>query len=170
MFQRFMISISLILFVISNPLSALAQKQLNDAEIAEVMEVCQKIRFDFATLALEKAQEDEVKEFASYILTDYKEDLPPVPVFIKDQNQSARDIKKEMTEMSNKLKKLKGKEFDLGYLRTQMALHKRIAKDIKEGLIPAAKNPELKKALGKLQAQMEDYVGDTLDTYISIRK
>ena len=160
----------LILFTIFLGVNGFAQKPLNDAEIAEVMEVCQKIRFDFATLALKKAESEEVKDFASYILTDYKEELSPVPVFIKDQNQSARDIKKEMSELSKELSKLKGKEFDQNYLQMQMNLHKKIVKDIEEGLIPAAKNPELKKALKQTKTQLEDYVDDTLDTYISISK
>lgn len=160
----------LILFTFMTPFTSQAAKPLNDAEIAEVMEVCRKIRFDFATIALAKAESDEVKDFASYILTDYKEELSPVPIFIKDQNQSASDIKKEMNELSADLKKLKGKEFDQSYLQMQMNLHKRIVKDIEDGLIPAAKNPELKKALKQTKAQFEDYVDDTLDAYISISK
>ncbi len=159
-----------ILFTIMFSFTSRAATPLNDAEIAEVMEVCQKIRFDFATIALSKADSDEVKDFASFILTDYKEELSPVPVFIKDQNQSASDIKKEMTELSADLKKLKGKEFDQTYLQMQMNLHKKIVKSIEDGLIPAAKSPELKKALKLTKAQLEEYVDDTLDTYISISK
>ena len=159
-----------ILFILMTPFTGFAQKPLNDAEIAEVMEVCQKIRFDFAQIALKKASTDEVKDFARYVLTDYKDETPPIPIFLKNQNQSARDIKKNIATMTAQLKKLKGKEFDQAYLQMQMDLHKRIMKDFEDGLIPAAKNPELKKALSKVHDQMDNYVDDTVDAYISISK
>lgn len=160
----------LILFILICPFTGFAQKPLNDAEIAEVMEICQQIRFDFAQIALKKASTDEVKDFARYILTDYKDETAPVPIFVKDQNQSARDIKKNVALMTTQLKKLKGKNFDQTYLQMQMDLHKRIMKDFEEGLIPAAKNPDLKKALSKVHDEMDNYVDDTMDTYISINK
>lgn len=150
--------------------STSAQKPLSDAEIAEVLEVCQKIRFEFAVQALQQAETDEVKDFASYILTDYREEVSPIPRFAKHKNQSAQDIKSNMSVLSKSLKLNKGKEFDEAYLKSQMDLHKRIMQDFKDNLIPAAKNPELKKTLAKVYDEMDSYVDETLDAYISIKK
>ena len=147
-----------------------AQRPLNDAEIAEVMEVCQKVRVDFASVALQKAESDELKDFASYTISNYEEEQSPIAIFLKGQNQSASDIEREIQDVSRKLKKYKGKEFDEQFLETQMDIHKRILKDFKETLIPAAKDPELKKSLNKVYAELDDYVGGALDTYISIKK
>jgi putative membrane protein len=85
-------------------------------------------------------------------------------------NKTALDLKKTVREISEKLSKLKGAEFDKAYLQAQLDLHRRLLMEIEKTLIPAAKSPELKKALSKVHDQMEEYVDETLDAYISVRK
>lgn len=150
--------------------SIAAQKALNDAEIAEILEVCQKIRYEFAVIAMNHSESEEVKDFAIYILTDYRDESSPIPQFARNPNQTARDLKRDVNALSKSLKLNKGSEFDAVYLQSQMDLHKRIMQDFKDNLIPAAKNPELKKTLAKVYDDMDSYVDETLDTYISVRK
>jgi putative membrane protein len=162
--------VSLFVLAFSPLIWSAVQRPLNDGEIAQVMEVCQKIRFESASMALKKASTEELKNFAGYILTEYREEISPVPVFEKDQNKTVLELKKTVREISEKLSKLKGAEFDKAYLQAQLDLHRRLLMEIEKTLIPAAKSPELKKALSKVHDQMEEYVDETLDAYISVRK
>jgi putative membrane protein len=132
----------------------------NDNEITQIVETVNSGEIKMAEYALKTTKNPEVKKFAEHMKTDHTmnekktEALGVTPL----ANAKSMALKNEGESSMNKLKTLKGAEFDKAYIADQLKAHENVLKDLKTTLIPNAKNPELKAHLEMTAKKVETHI------------
>lgn len=127
----------------------------SDTQIAHIAYTAGNIDIAYATLALEKSKNAEVRKFAELMLQDHKAVnelalalLAKLGVEAEDNDTSkalAADGEKKLAE----LKALDGAAFDKAYAENELAYHQFVNKTVEESFIPAVDNAEFKDLLGE---------------------
>lgn len=138
------------------PLSSHAQG-INDAQIASIVVTANQVDIDAGKLAVERASNDKVKQFAQLMVTDHT-----------GVNKSATELvtRLKVTPQSSPtstalqaggdknlahLKTLSGAAFDKAYIDHEYAYHQQVLDALDKTLIPGATNAELKALLVKVR-------------------
>ncbi|HEY3927907.1 MAG TPA: DUF4142 domain-containing protein [Candidatus Koribacter sp.] len=125
----------------------------SDAQIAGIVQTANKLDIDQAKLALQKSQNQQVKDFANQMISDHTSLEKSVADLAKKLNvtpqdsDTSRELKQGVINEAKKLKALNGKAFDQEYVAHEVAFHQAVIDAATKTLIPNAKNPELKSAL-----------------------
>ena len=132
----------------------------NDNEITKIVETVNTGEIKMAEYAKKTTKNEEVKKFAEHMITDHgmnekKADALGVTPL---ENAKSVALKKEADESMNKLKNLKGAEFDKAYIADQLKTHEKVLNDLKTNLIPNSKNPELKAHLEMTAKKVETHL------------
>ena len=129
----------------------------NDAQIAAIVVTANQVDIDAGELAKSRSSNKEVKEFAQRMITDHSgvnkaaTDLVTRLKVKPQENPTSASLKKGGDEALNRLKGLKGAEFDKAYVDNEVTYHQAVLDAIDKTLIPNAKNEELKALLVKVR-------------------
>jgi putative membrane protein len=134
------------------PLAAEAQ-ELTDAEIAHVAVTANAIDVETAQLALEQAQDDEVKAFAQTMITDHTAVNDQAAALAArlgvspQDNDVSRSLRDDAEAARAKIDDLWGASFDRSYIAREVTYHQAVLNALDGVLIPQAHNAELKALL-----------------------
>ncbi len=151
MFIRFGAAIAAI-GLLASP--ALAQgAKLTDPQIAHIAYTAGVIDINAAKQALKKTRNKEVKQFAQDMVRDHSAVNKQALALVKklkvtpEDNDTSRTLSKQAGDKLAELGKLKGAQFDKGYIDNEVAYHKTVDDALETQLIPSASNAELKSLL-----------------------
>jgi putative membrane protein len=126
-----------------------ASKALNDPTIVAIFDGANTADIETGKLAAERAASKEVRDFGSMLARDHEhvrklgrdlaKKLGVTPTPPKD-DQGAKDHAAAM----QRLRALKGAEFDRAFLQHEAAFHKAVIDAVTTTLLPAIQNAELK--------------------------
>lgn len=150
--------------------------EMKDAEMAEIMKNVNQAEIDSAKMALKKASNPQVKEFANQMIKDHSENMKMQAEIAKkanmktEQNDLAKkmkaDAKSKMSELS---KAKKGAEFDKAYMAAQVEMHQMALDQLKQ-MAPAAQNPDFKKHLQTTQEHVQHHLTQAQQLQSSVNK
>jgi putative membrane protein len=136
--------------VASSP--AMAQKDLNDLEMAHVAVTASNIDIAHAHLALALSENASVREFAETMIRDHTAVNAQVVALAKKLNVQAQDnavsqrLLKDAARTRDELAKLRGTAFDRAYAANELKYHRAVNGLVEGTFIPQAKNAEVKQA------------------------
>ncbi len=140
---------SAVLFAAAN----LQAQAPSDPQIVQIVQAANKIDIDQAKLALKKTKNQQVKDFASQMISDHEALQKSVADLAKKLNVTPQDsdtskqLQQQADEEAKKLKSLKRSAFDKEYAAHEVAYHQAVIDAASKTLIPNAQNAELKSAL-----------------------
>ena len=136
------------------PVAASAQG-INDAQIASIVVTANQVDIDAGNFAKSHAANAQVKQFAQQMVTDHtgvNKQAIALATKLKvtpEDNPTSQSLKSGGETNINKLKTLKGAEFDKAYIDHEVDYHRAVLDAVDKTLIPGAKNDELKALLVK---------------------
>lgn len=146
------------LIAISISTIALAEdKGPTDAEIAHIVVTANTVDIEAGNLAKEKGSSKEVKEFAERMVTDHSavnkqaSDLAKKLGVTPMDNDTSKSLMKGGKASLDKLKKMKGSEFDMHYVNNEVAYHEAVLGALDKVLVPNVDNAELKALMVKVR-------------------
>lgn len=145
--------------------------EINDSEIAAIAQATNTAEINAGRLAMEKAQNSEVKEFAQEMVeshTAMNEDLAELKMQITMDDKS-QQIKQDAIKTLDKLKGMQGAEFDRAYIQDQVKMHQKVLKMLNDKLIPKARNENLKAALHKAGPEVSSHLERAREIQSSMR-
>ena len=134
------------------PLGASGQA-LTDPEIAHVAVTANAIDVEIAELALEHAQDEEVKAFAHTMIRDHTAVNEHAAALASrlgvkpEDNAVSRSLRDDADDALGKIDDLRGLSFDRSYVAREVAYHEAVLTALDGVLIPQADNAELKGLL-----------------------
>ena len=132
---------------------AKAKSAPTDPQIAMIAVVADSIDIDAGKVAVDKAHDKEVKEFAKLMVRDHSAVNEKATALVKklgvtpEESATSKSLKADGDKFLAKLKKLKGAEFDKAYVDNEVAYHQAVLGVLDKTLIPNTKNAELKSLL-----------------------
>ena len=135
------------------PAAALADTQINDAQIAHIAYTAGNIDIDAAKLALKKSHNPKVRAFAQDMARDHKAVNDKALALLgklkvtPEDNATSQALKAGADAEAKKLEALDGAAFDKAYVDNEVAYHKTVNGALRDTLIPNAQNADLKSLL-----------------------
>jgi putative membrane protein len=135
-----------------------------DPQIVGIVEAADQIDINYAKLAMSKAKDKQVKDFAQQMITDHSavqkavRDLAAKLNVTPADSETSNALKTQAQQTTQKLRGLKGKEFEKAYIDNEVAYHKAVINATKTVLIPSAQNAELKAALQGAEPLFEGHL------------
>lgn len=135
--------------------SAQDAPKLTDPEIAHVGVTANQIDIDYASLALKKSKNKDIKNFAETMSRDHQGVIDQAVALVTklgvtpQDNDVSKSLSSDASKTRDLLESKKGKAFDKAYIDNEVAYHKAVLGALKDLLIPNSSNSELK---GFLQA------------------
>jgi len=126
---------------------------LGDPQIAAILAASDSSEIQPSQLALQKAQNAQVKEFAQRMVTDHgalsdslramaqQNNITPAP------NEMSQQMQTQTQTVMQSLQGLSGAAFDSVYVQAMVQSHQAALNAVESQLIPAAQNPQLRTAL-----------------------
>jgi len=147
--------VATILFAVAlHPVRANAQGGApTDSQIVGIVLAADQIDIDYAKLAMSKAKDQRVKDFAQQMITDHSavsksvNDLAAKLNVSPEESETSKSLKAQAQEITEKLQGLEGKEFETAYIDNEVTYHQAVINATKTVLIPSAQNAEVKSAL-----------------------
>jgi putative membrane protein len=125
----------------------------SDPQIAMIAVVAGNVDVDAGKVAVEKAHDKRVKEFAKLMVRDHSAVNEKAAALVKklgvtpEESGTSKSLKADGDKMLAKLNKLKGAEFDKAYVDNEVSYHEAVIGVLDKTLIPNTKNAELKSLL-----------------------
>ncbi|BDB28860.1 DUF4142 domain-containing protein (plasmid) [Cupriavidus sp. P-10] len=129
----------------------------NDAQIASIVVTANQVDIDAGKLAESKGSNKDVKAFGKQMVTDHTGVNNSATALVKklkvtpEDNPTSQSLKTGGEQNVEKLKGLKGAEFDSAYIDNEVKYHQAVLDAMDKTLIPSAKNEELKALLVKVR-------------------
>jgi putative membrane protein len=126
---------------------------LNDAQIAHIAYTAGQIDIAAGKVALEKSKNAEVRAFAQNMVDDHGAVNQQALALLKKLNVTPEDnaisqgLAKQAKVKAGELAALSGDAFDKAYVTNEVAYHQTVNGALRDTLIPAAQNAELKALL-----------------------
>jgi len=124
-----------------------------DAQIAMIVVVADTVDVDYGNLAVEKASNQAVKEFADTMIRDHTAVNDQAIALAKklgvtpEASDTSKSLKSNGKKELAKLKSLTGPEFDRAYIDNEVSYHEAVIGMLDKTLIPSTRNAELKSLL-----------------------
>jgi putative membrane protein len=124
-----------------------------DPQIAHIAYTAGVIDIAAAKQAITKASNKDVKAFAQDMVRDHEAvnkqalDLVKKLKVTPEDNDTSKTLSKQAADKLTELAKLKGADYDKGYVTNEVAYHKAVNGALETQLIPSADNAELKSLL-----------------------
>jgi putative membrane protein len=137
---------------------------LSDAQIVAITDAANTAEIDAAKVALSKSKNSRVKKFAQMMIDHHgkaKQDgakLMTKHGLTPSESAKLGELKSEATKSSETLKSAPADMFDKVYIDLQVADHKMVLDAFDRELVPAAKNPELKRSLEEFRPKVEAHL------------
>ena len=135
-----------------------------DPQIVGIVETADDIDINYAKLALSKARDKQVRDFAQQMITDHSAVQKSVINVASKLNVTPADsptsdsLKAQAQQTLEKLRGLKGKAFERSYVDNEVSYHEAVINATKTVLIPSARNAELKSALQGAEPLFEGHL------------
>ena len=136
----------------------------NDAQIAGIVVAANTVDINAGTLAKSKASHKDVKDFGQRMITDHTGSNKQATALVTklkvkpEESDTSKKLKSDGAASVEKLKSLKGAEFDKAYIDNEVTYHQLVLDTIDKTLIPGAKNAELKDLLEKTRPVIDDHL------------
>jgi putative membrane protein len=124
-----------------------------DPQIVGIVETADDIDINYAKLALSKAKDKQVRDFAQQMITDHSAVQKSVINLAAKLNvtpadsETRKSLNSQAQQTMQKLRALKGRDFEKAYIDNEVGYHEAVINAVKTVLIPDAQNAELKLAL-----------------------
>lgn len=119
-------------------------KPLTDAEFVQKASAGSLAEIEFGKLAPDRAANENVKTYAKRMVEDHTNWNKKLSVIAAKKNiPMARELEKECREQCDKLRELRGAEFDKTYIQGEVKGHEMAIKCV-EGYIKSSQDEELK--------------------------
>ena len=159
-------TIAAVLFATAHPSIMKAQGTAapTDPQIVGIVETADDIDINYAKLALSKARDKQVRDFAQQMITDHSAVQKSVINVASKLNVTPADsptsdsLKAQAQQTLEKLRGLKGKAFEKSYVDNEVSYHEAVINATKTVLIPSAQNAELKSALQGAEPLFEGHL------------
>ena len=145
--------------------AAPAAPALDDASIAHIAVTANTIDADMGDLALEKSQNEQVRQFAQTMIRDHRgvnEQAVALATRLgvtPADNDVSRGLSSDAQTARTRIESLSGAEFDRAYMEREVAYHAAVLDALDQTLIPNATNAELRSLLetarGAVAAHLE---------------
>jgi putative membrane protein len=125
----------------------------SDPQIAHIAYTAGNLDIAAGKQALAKAHSKAVRQFAQQMIRDHQAVNAKALALVKKlhvtpaDNETSQALTKNAAAERAKLAKLRGAAFDREYINNEVAYHKAVNAALETGLIPSAKNGELKSLL-----------------------
>lgn len=135
-----------------------------DPQIVGIVETADDIDINYAKLALSKARDKQVRDFAQQMITDHSAVQKSVINVASKLNVTPADsptsdsLKAQAQQTLEKSRGLKGKAFEKSYVDNEVSYHEAVINATKTVLIPSAQNAELKSALQGAEPLFEGHL------------
>ncbi len=129
---------------------------LSDAQIVAIADAANKGEVDQGKLAVKKAKDAQVKQFAQMMVTDHTDATNKVKQ-LNIQPETTQTSTQLQTDSQNAISSLSGQtgtDFDKAYIDLQVKEHQQVLNDLDQKLIPSAHNADLKKQLTDLRPKI----------------
>src|SRR5262245_25627411 len=136
----------------------------SDPEIVGIVVAADQIDIDYAKLAMSKAKDKQVKDFAQQMMTDHSAvqksvfDLAAKLKVTPADSETSNSLKTQAQQTMQKLQGLKGKAFEKAYIDNEVVYHQAVINANKTVLIPNAQNADLKSALKGAEPMFEGHL------------
>jgi putative membrane protein len=137
---------------------------LSDPQIVAIADAANKGEVDEAKLAVKKAKDPQVKQFAQMMLTDHGDALNKTKQLSSQLNitpETTQTSTQLQTDSQNAISSLSGQsgaDFDKAYIDLQVKDHQQVLNDLDTKLIPSAHNADLKKQLTDLRPKIAEHL------------
>ena len=127
--------------------------RVNDANIAALVLAANNADVAYAHIALAKAQDPRVKQFAETMINDHSAvnkaatDLVTRLGVTPADNEKSLDLRDKAEETRDQLREEDGKDFDRAYLSNEIKYHQDVLELMDKVLIPSAMNGDLRNLL-----------------------
>src|ERR1041384_8005162 len=132
-------------------------KGATDPQIAGIVVAANKIDVDAGKIAKSHSKNKEVQQFAQQMINDHTAVNKQAGALAKKlkvkpaESDTSKALKSAAKQNESNLKKLKGAEFDKAYVNHEGDYRQQVLDAIDKGLIPNAKNAELKGLIEKVR-------------------
>ncbi|MFI4928272.1 MAG: DUF4142 domain-containing protein [Burkholderiales bacterium] len=144
--------------------AAQAQQGPTDPQIAQIVVTANQVDIDAGKLAEKKAHAKDVRQFGKQMVTDHSAVNKSAVALVTrlhvkpEPSDTSASLQQGGNENLAKLRKLKGKDFDKGYVDHEVAYHQAVIDAVDKTLIPSAQNEELKALLVKVRPAFEAHL------------
>lgn len=138
-------------------------KTLSDPQIASVAVTANQIDVNYGKIALEKSKNPVIRNFAETMIKDHENiikqatDLAGQLNLTPEDNATTQSLLDGEKTTTAKLDSLSGADFDKAYIENEVAYHKSVISAVKDVLIPAAKNEQLKDLLTQVTPLLDHH-------------
>jgi len=134
--------------------------KLDDAEIVAITAAANGAEVDQGRLARQKAKDPRVRDFGSMMVDHHGQAIQEQEKLSLQATQSeeSKRLQDDARDALESLKGKRGKEFDRAYLQLQIDEHRKVLRTLKEQLLPAAKDSQLKAYLENLEPKVESHL------------
>ncbi len=129
----------------------------NDAQIAGIVVAANMVDIDAGKMATGRAQGKDVKQFAQQMVTDHTGVNKQASALVQklkltpQESATSKNLKDAGKANEDRLKSLKGKDFDKAYVDNEVTYHQAVIDALDKTLIRSANNSELKDLLVKVR-------------------
>jgi putative membrane protein len=147
------ISMLAVLLALGTTAAKAADGAPSDPQIVGIVITANQLDIDYAKIALAKAKDKSVREFAQRMVTDHSAvqqsviDLAAKLGVTAEDSPTRSGLASGGVDVKAKLKSLHGKAFEKFYIDNEVSYHQAVNDAIAQVLIPSAQNDELKSAL-----------------------
>jgi putative membrane protein len=131
------------------------RRRLSDRKIVDVVSVINQGEVNQGILAVQKGTAEEVKVYAKKMIVEHARMNFELALTLGELNISkkcsrlSRKLERRLNRILVRLSKKEGVEFDRGYIKSQIRLHKRTVRLLERVLIPNLRLEPLKQLLEK---------------------
>ncbi len=160
MFGRALIALSVVGLA---PL-AVADEKLTEEQAVQVATLANQGEIDMARLVPSRASSAGVKQFAEQMLVDHSSAKHDTEMVIgqlrlmQAGSPVASELKRDSQTAMQTLENKSGAEFDRAYIAEQVKAHTKVLQLFDDKLIPAAKDPALKKLFANMRPVVEHHL------------
>jgi putative membrane protein len=152
-----------------------AATPMSDAEVLGLLGTANDGEINMAQVAVSKAQNTDVKAFAARMVADHTANnvkLKAVEVkssIARVESDQSKELKKNMDQMVDTLKKTPDASFDKTYIDGQVAGHQQLLMALDQTLIPNAQNADVKAYLQDTRTAVEEHLKAAQDLQSKIK-
>ncbi len=137
---------------------------LTDPQIAHIAVTANQIDVDYAAIAKERSTNKDILQFAASMAADHTNIIKQATELAKklgvtpEDNATSKSLREQAEKTSKHLRSLSGEAFDKAYIDNEVAYHKAVISTVKNTLVPATKNAELKALLVSVEPVLDSHL------------
>lgn len=135
-----------------------------DADVAGILNTANESEINASNVALERATNERVREFAQRMVTDHTSANERLTQIASANNITlnnpslATQIESSATNTVQTLQQIEGEAFDRTYMDNQVAMHEWTLRIIDEHLIPSARDNDLDALLNEIRPTIAQHL------------